>query len=396
MDLKEILKLVEELELENVKVEADEIFIDLKQQIYKIFQEYKIVKPTEKKVPEKKRKEKLPVEKKLLIYKPRKYEYRGYVEEVQIGATKSEGGSRDYVIKIGGQRTLYFFEGGIKNRPVVSIDVFDMPQPQFPKQLREVWQEYWNNPVVWAKKALEFGADLVTIHLVSTDPKIKDTSPQEAARTVENILQEIKAPIIVGGSGDPDKDPKVFEKVAEVASGERILIASASLDMDYKKVARVVKEYNHNVISWISMDINDQKMLNRLLLAEGVPRNCIVQDPTTAALGYGLEYTYSLIQRIKINALMANDKELQFPISCGVTNNWAAREAWMKEPKWGDKKFRGILWEITGAITVLSAGADLLMMLHPYSVKVIKEIILTLFDKKNGKKKIDYKKWLEV
>ncbi len=374
--------------MENVNIEAGEIYIDLKQQILGMMQ--RIEKVEEKRVEEKPK-----VEKKLLVYKPKKYNYPGYIEEVQIGAKRNEGGSRDYVIKIGGQKTLYFFEGGVKNKPVIAIDVFDTPQPQFPKQLREIWQEYWHNPVVWAKKALEFGADLVTIHLVSTDPKVKDTSPQEAARLVENILQEIKCPLIIGGSGDPEKDPKVFEKVAEVASGEKLLIASASLDTDYKRIAKAVREYNHNVISWISMDINDQKMLNRLLLAEGVPRNCIVQDPTTAALGYGLEYTYSLIQRIKINALVANDKELQFPISCGVTNNWAAREAWMKEPRWGDKKYRGILWEITGAIAVLVAGADLLMMLHPYSVKVLKEIISSLYDKRKGRK-IDYKKWLEI
>ncbi len=388
MNLNDVLKAIEEVELENVNIETEELLLDIKQMVYQLAQKIEETKP-KKKVEAKK------VEKKLLVYKPKRYEYPGYIEEVQIGATKSEGGSRDYVIKIGGQKSLYFFEGGIKNRPVIAIDVFDTPQPQFPKQLREVWQEYWHNPVVWAKKALEFGADLVTIHLVSTDPKIRDTSPQEAARLIENILQEIKCPIIVGGSGNPEKDPKVFEKVAEVASGERLLIASASLDTDYKRIARAVKEYNHNVISWISMDINDQKMLNRLLLAEGVPRNCIVQDPTTAALGYGLEYTYSLIQRIKINALVANDKELQFPISCGVTNNWAAREAWMKEPRWGDKKYRGILWEITGAIAVLVAGADLLMMLHPYSVKVLKEIISSLYDKRKGRK-IDYKKWLEI
>ncbi len=383
-DIIKILSEVDEIELEDVSIETEELIMELKQGLAYI---PAMAKPLMKEKVEKK-KEKLKFERKIR-------EYVGSVQEVQIGATRKEGGTRDYVVRIGGQTTLYPYEGGYKNRPVVSFDVFDIPQPQFPKVLREIWSEVWHDPVAWAEKALEYGADLITIHLVSTDPHVKDTSPREAAKTVEEILQQIKAPLIIGGSGNPEKDPKVFEKVAEVAEGELCLIASANFDLDYKKVAQVAIKYKHNVLSWTSLDINDQKSLNKLLFEEGLPRNRLVQDPTTAALGYGLEYTYSIIQRIKQNALKG-DKELQNPISCGVTNAWGARESWMKAPEWGAREYRGPLWETVNALAVLFAGADLMMMLHPLAVKTVKMVITSIFEKVNPNGKVKYEDWIKI
>ncbi|MEE8168487.1 MAG: CO dehydrogenase/acetyl-CoA synthase subunit delta [Candidatus Hydrothermarchaeales archaeon] len=303
-----------------------------------------------------------------------KGEYRGEVVEVQFGATKGDGGTRGKAIKIGGQRSLYSFEDGMPNRPVIAYDVFDMPMPSFAKSLREEWQDAWDTPAEWAKKAVKLGADMITLHLISTDPGIKDTSPKEAAKTVEDVLQAVDVPLVIGGSGNPEKDPVLFEKVAEAAEGELCLLASANLDLDHKRIVDAANKYRHNVLSWTSMNITDQQMLNKLLLDEGLPQERMVQDPTTGALGYGLEYTYSIIERLKLSALKG-EKILQSPISCGVTNAWAAREAWMNEPSWGAREYRGPLWEIVTAVTVLLAGADMMMMLHPGAVKAVKDII---------------------
>ncbi len=318
--------------------------------------------------------------------------YPGRIEEVTIGATRAEGGSRGYVVRIGGQRSLYLFEGGWSNRPVVSFDVFDIPQPQFPKALREIWSEYWDSPAEWAREAVRRGADLITLHLVSTDPKVRDTPVGEAAKTVEEVLQAVEAPLVIGGSGNPEKDPVLFEKVAEVAENERCLLASANLDLDHERIVKAAVKHNHNVLSWVSLDINDQKTLNRLLLKEGLPRDRLVQDPTTAALGYGLEYTYTMIERLKISGLKG-ERELSFPVSCGVTNAWAAREAWMKVPEWGPREYRGPLWETINALAVMLAGADMMMMLHPAAVQAIREVIDTVF---SDAKPEDTLAWLKV
>ncbi|WP_457554728.1 CO dehydrogenase/acetyl-CoA synthase subunit delta, partial [Candidatus Pyrohabitans sp.] len=284
LNLEEIIRNlidVEDVELENVQIDAEELVLRVKQSMLPVVLSKAQVAEAEEALPE-------------ITFEKPVAEYRGYVEEVTLGATRSEGGSRGKVIKIGGQRSLYHFEGGWMNKPVVSFDVFDLPQPQFPKALREAWGEVWDSPAEWAREAVKRGADLVTIHLVSTDPKVKDTPVGEAAKVVEEVLQAVDVPLVVGGSGNPEKDPVLFEKVAEVAENERCLLASANLDLDHERIVKAAVKHNHNVLSWVSLDINDQKILNRQLLQEGLPRERLVQDPTTAALGYGLEYTYTM------------------------------------------------------------------------------------------------------
>ncbi|KAF5430275.1 acetyl-CoA decarbonylase/synthase complex subunit delta, partial [Candidatus Methanophagaceae archaeon] len=248
----------------------------------------------------------------------------------------------------------------------------------------------------------EFGTDMVTIHLISTDPMINDTSAKEAAKTVEEVLQAVKVPIVIGGSGNPDKDPAVLEAAAEVAEGERCLIASANLNMDYERIAKAAQDHGHVILSWTQLDINAQKTLNRYLFKLGVPREDIVIDPTTAALGYGLDYAYTNIERMRIAALKG-DSDLAFPISCGITNAWGAREAWMKDSPiredsdWGPAAYRGPLFEIVTGLTLGIAGGDLFMMMHPKAAKTVKRVTQMLFGAKTDDDKAigmeDWVKW---
>ncbi|HDN74403.1 MAG TPA: CO dehydrogenase/acetyl-CoA synthase subunit delta, partial [Archaeoglobus sp.] len=241
------------------------------------------------------------------------------------------------------------------------------------------------DPAEWAKKCVKkFGADLVTIHLISTDPLLENKPASEAAKTVEEVLQAVKVPVIVGGSGNKEKDPEVLEKAAEVSEGERVMLASATLDMDWERIANAAKNYGHVVLSWTQMDINNQKTLNRYLLKRvGMPRDSIIMDPTTAALGYGLDYAYTNMERIRLSGLKG-DTDLNFPMSSGTTNAWGAREAWMidspieGDTPWGPRELRGPIWEIITGLTLSLAGVDLFMMMHPIAVAVLKEIFSTL------------------
>ncbi len=315
-------------------------------------------------------------------FEPYVAEYPGRIEEVTLGATRSDGGTRGYTVTIGGAKSLafYTFDAEQPHLPAIAIDVFDMP-PGLAKAVRVHYEDVLEDPAEWAKKAVKkFGADLVTIHLISTDPYLKDTSPSEAAKTVEEVLQAVKCPIIVGGSGNKEKDPDVLAKAAEVAEGERIMLASATLDMDWEKIGKAAKDHGHVVLSWTQMDINNQKTLNRYLLKRvGIPRDSLVQDPTTAALGYGLDYAFTNMERIRISGLRG-DEDLNFPMSSGTTNAWGAREAWMVESPiaedtpWGPRELRGPIWEIVTGLTLALAGVDLFMMMHPVAVAVLKEI----------------------
>lgn len=374
----ELLKQSKSIELEKVDFYADELELNIKPTR---------IAPT----PRIDRPELLEAE-----FTPPIMQYSGQIAEVRFGAMKAEGGSRDRTLVIGGEKVppFYRFEAPMSHKPVIAFDVFDMKIP-LPKAVKVHLQDVLEDPAEWAKLCVKkFGAEMITIHLVSTDPLMQNTSASEAAKTVEEILQAVSVPIAVGGSGNPEKDPEVLEKVAEVASGERILLNSARRDIDYKRIAKAAITHGHVVLSFTELDLNNQKMLNHELLDAGVPKYRIIMDPTTAALGYGLEYTFSITERIRLAGLLG-DADLQMPIASGTTNSWAAREAWMDDLEWGSKELRGPLWETVTALTLVLAGCNFLMMMHPDAVRTVKEIIETLSGK--GTKKVeDLDKWLTV
>lgn len=402
MRLEELLKILEKYkieELEGVKIEGDlEIEVEgspihlkglareLGMAAYHLARAAKLlgypVEIYEEKIEEKEVKPE---------FVPYEIKFPGRIEEVTLGATSRDGGTRSYTITVGGESDLPFFN--YKNMPAFTIDVFDKPI-SLPKAVREHYEDVMEDPVDWAKKALDFGADMVTLHLISTDPLLDDTPINEAVKVVEDLLQGVKCPIAVGGSGNKEKDPKLFEKVAEVSENERILLSSATLDMDWERIANAAKRYNHVVLAWTQLDINSQRTLNRYLLRKaGLPRKSLMMDPTTAPLGYGLDYAFSNVEKIRISALKGED-ELAFPISSGTTNAWGAREAWMKESPtgedWGARELRGPLWEIVTGVTLALAGVDLFMMIHPVSVAVVKELIKMLCGKIEG----DFVDWV--
>ncbi|MBN2110897.1 MAG: CO dehydrogenase/acetyl-CoA synthase subunit delta [Methanosarcinaceae archaeon] len=326
--------------------------------------------------------------------------WKSQIQEVTLGATSGDGGSRKSTITIGGENALpYYFDAGMPHRNHVTLDVFDMPI-SMAKAVKANYEDVINDPAEWAKKAVrDFNADMVTIHLISTDPLIKDTPAKEAAKVVEDVLQAVDVPIVIGGSGNPEKDPEVLAKAAEVAEGERVLLASASLNLDYERIAKAAVDYGHVVLSWTQLEINAQKELNRKLMKQcNVPRESIVVDPTTAALGYGLDYAYSNMERIRLAGLMGDD-ELTFPMSSGTTNAWGAREAWMvssplsQDSDWGPREYRGPIWEIITGLTLSLAGNDLFMMMHPTSVQVLKEVTQTLYGAIESEE-IDISNWI--
>jgi len=311
--------------------------------------------------------------------------YPGRVVEVKLGATRSEGGTRGKTVVIGGETTpaFYTFERSTPHPPVISIDIFDM-EVSLPKAMKMHVKDVIGDPAAWAKLAVDkFGADMVTVHLVSIDPLVKNASPKEAVKTVEAVAQAVDVPLVIGGCGDPVKDADVFQEVCETFAGERFLISSITRDMDVERCAKFVKKNGHVALSFTPMDLNLARELNRRLY-DFLPKEDIVMDLTTAALGYGLDYAFTNMERARLAALMG-DPELAHPMSSGTTNAWAAREAWMKMADvWEPRELRGPLWEVVTALTLLLAGVDLFMMMHPAAVKTVKEVIAQLMEGKSG------------
>ena len=309
------------------------------------------------------------------VFLPPVEKYQNKIAEVKLGATKSEGGTRGKTITIGGETSpaFYSFESPTPHKPIVTLDVFDMEVP-LSKAVKMHVKDVVNDPAAWAKLAVEkFGADMVTMHLISVDPLLKDATPKDACKTIEKVMQAVDVPLVIGGCGDPVKDTALFEEVCAQFPGERFLISSVTRDMDVEKCSKFIKKSGNAVLAFTPMDLNFARELNRRLF-DNLSREDIIMDLTTAALGYGLDYAFTNMERARIGGLMG-DLELAQPMSSGTTNAWAAREAWLKmTAEWEPRELRGPLWEVTTALTLLTAGVDVFMMMHPAAVKTLKDV----------------------
>ena len=319
-------------------------------------------------------------------------EYPSQIVEVKLGATRTEGGTRGRSIVIGGERApaFYSFLEPTPHRPVIAFDVFDYPQVPLPRAVKMHVREVLEDPAEWARLCVEkFDAEMVNVHLLTIDPLIDDAPPAAAVKTVESVLQAVDVPVAIGGCGDPKKDLAVFGEIAAAAEGERLLFGSVTLDMDIEATARIIREHDHRVIAFTSMDVNRARELNRKLY-DFLEKDRIVMDTTTAALGYGLDYAFTVMERARIAGLKG-DPELNHPISSGSTNAWAAREAWMKMgPQWAPRELRGPLWETVTAQTLLLAGVDYFMMMHPASVRAVRTMIDSLMGGKRTGEPVDW------
>ena len=308
----------------------------------------------------------------------------GRIVEVTIGATAEQGGSRSHTVTIGGSTGLpfLFFESRPPRHPPVAMEVFDRPPAKFPDSLREFFQDVLDRPGEMAKRCVEeFGAELISVRLDGTHPEKGNRSVEEAAEVVKEVLATIQVPLIISGHSHFEKVNEVMKKVCEVAAGENCLINYVETN-NYKTIAAACMAYHHCLVAQTPIDVNMAKQLNILLADLSFPPERIVMDPMTGALGYGLEYTYSIMERIRIDGL-AGDKMLGFPML--ITPGYESarvKEARALEkdyPSWGEEKRRGAYWEIATAMALLVAGADLLILYHPRAVDEVKKKIKEMF-----------------
>ena len=316
---------------------------------------------------------------------PLKERYSSKVGTVTLGATKEQGGTRTHTITVGGDSTLPFlhFEGQVPNKPVIAMEVWDRV-PEWNPELLAHYQDVAGDTAAWAQKAVqEYGADLIYLRLSSADPELGDSSPEKCADTVKKVLGAVGVPLIVVGSGVDEKDNLVLPMVAEAAAGENLLLGTAEQD-NYKTLTAACMVHKHNIIALSPIDINICKQLNILINEMNLPLERIIIDPSVGALGYGIEYTYSIMERIRLGALQG-DRMLAMPIVCTVGYEaWRAKEANASAaefPGWGDQKDRSILWEAVTASGFIQAGGHIIVMRHPEAVKLVRENLNQLMAK---------------
>ncbi|MBN1288694.1 MAG: acetyl-CoA decarbonylase/synthase complex subunit delta [Actinobacteria bacterium] len=287
-------------------------------------------------------------------------------------------------VKVGGENVLpfYLFDGQMPNRPLIAVEVCDDNPQGWPPAVMEPLADVISDPVVWAKKAQdEWGADLIALRLKSTDPKGDDKSAEEAAQTAKSVVEAVDVPVIVYGAEDVEKDGEVLKAVATATEGKNVLLGPAVED-NFKTIGAASLGYKQSVVAKTPIDVNLAKQLNVLLSNLGVDVGSIIIDPTTGALGYGLEYSYSVMERLKIAALQQDDGMTQMPLIADVGwESWKAKEAKAPAsefPEWGDESRRGVFWEIITASCLLMAGANIVMMRHPDAIKTVRKVIDSL------------------
>ena len=302
--------------------------------------------------------------------------WTGKVHQVTLG-----GNGRKSVV-VDGETTLPFlhFDGSIPNKPVVAVDIQDCTPSDWSPTLLAAWGDVVNDPAAWAKKAVEFGAEVISLSLKSAHPDEGNTGADEAKATVEKVLGAVDVPLIVIGPGVAEKDNEVLVAVSEAARGQRIALGNCE-EKSYRTIAAVCIADGHVAIPCSPVDLNLAKQLNILLTDAGVPIDSIIMDPTTGALGYGLEYTYSVMERLRLAAL-GGDKLTAMPMINHIgAEAWRQKEAKASEgmpASWGDLEQRGIIWEEQTAIGLLSAGSDIVVLRHPKSVELVKATISKL------------------
>jgi len=306
-----------------------------------------------------------------------KVSYAGKIREIPLG---QEGNT----VTVGGEScySFHLFEGEMPNTPRIAMEVYDSEPEEWPDTALEPFADVVKDPVAWARKCVDtYGAEMIALQLAGTDPNDKDISADEAARITKEVSDAVDVPMIVFGCSNVEKDTDVLKAVCEVCEGRNLIIGPVS-EGNYRAIGATAIGYKHTVIASSPIDINLAKQLNILLGNLNVPDEKIIIDPSTGALGYGLEYCYSVMERIRMAALIQEDERLQFPIIANLAKEvWKTKEVKVPEseaPLLGDVKKRGILMEALTAQCVLLAGADILVMRHPEAISLVKESIKDL------------------
>ena len=304
------------------------------------------------------------------------------VREVTLGATSDEGGTRTSTVTVGGESTMPFlhFEGEIPNKPALAIEIAQFKPDDWSDLLIQAWGEAMESPGAWAKAAEEAGADLLYLRLSLTDPDGEPNTPEKARQAVREVLDSTGLPLFIVGPGQADLDNELIVPAAEEAKGERVVLGICE-DKNYRTIVAAALANDHLVTTRTPMDVNLSKQLVILVNDMNMPLERIIMDPTTGALGYGIEYGYSVMERLRLAALQGDTMTQQPMIVTPGEEAWKVKESKVGEgvpETWGDWERRALEWEAITATTLIQSGADIVVLRHPESLKRVRQVIEAL------------------
>jgi acetyl-CoA decarbonylase/synthase complex subunit delta len=206
---------------------------------------------------------------------------------------------------------------------------------------------------------------------------------ESARAVVRKVLKATGLPLIVQGPGQVDADNELLVAVAEEGAGERLVLGVCE-EKNYRTIIAAALAHGQLVVARTAMDVNLAKQLNILISDMGLPPDRILMDPTSAGVGYGMEYGFSVMERLRLAALQG-DSMTQLPMIVTVGYEaWRQKESKVGEgvpEAWGDWEERAINWETVTAATLVESAADVVVLRHPDSVRRIHRMIGELMGK---------------
>lgn len=215
-------------------------------------------------------------------------------------------------------------------------------------------------------KAQSFSPDILGLKFNIT----RESEIADAVNILKQLLPYIKIPLMIRGTNDSNLDSILLPKLTQTLDRESI-IASAD-EKNYKSIIPYTKN-RHYVVLRSPIDINLAKEINILSSDLGQPLEKIITDTDIGSLGYGFEYGYSIIEKIKQES--KNDIYLSSPIiSFACEEALKTKETKSKDfsNSWGSLKERIDFFEIASASAVKAAGADLIVINNPNTLKTMK------------------------
>ena len=314
-----------------------------------------------------------------------KESFSAAINQLTIGATAAEGGTRSRTVTIGGDTGLPLagFEAQFPNPPVLAMEVSNNGADDWPPEVKKHVADVAGDLGKWAARCEEWGADIVCLRLRAAHPDAEGRSADACADDVKRVLESCGLPLIIWGVDVPEVDNVILPKCTQVASGENCLLGTAK-EKDYRTLAAACLADGHKIIAESPCDINLAKQVNILLQDVGVSIENIVIYPTTGALGFGMIYIYSVMERARLAAL-AGDKLLQQPVLLNVGEETCrvkeAKTPKDEEPSWGSVEIRAPLWEAATALGLIEAGGELFVLRNPEALTQLREAVERMWPK---------------
>jgi acetyl-CoA decarbonylase/synthase complex subunit delta len=308
-----------------------------------------------------------------------KEKWSGSVRAVTLGATRDQGGTRARTLTVGGETALPYhaFEGTLPHPPGLALEVHDRRPTDWSPILIKAWGAELDDPAAWAKAAEAAGADLIYLTLSATLPDGQANTAANARAVLRKVLDATGLPVAVVGPGQAEIDNELIVAAAEEGKGERLLIGICE-EKNYRTLVAAALANDHLVQSKTPMDVNLSKQLVILIHDMGLPLERIIIDPTTGSLGYGIEYGYSVMERLRLAALQGDSMTQQPLIVTPGEEGWKVKEAKVGEgvpAAWGDWNRRALEWEALTANALVYAGADVIVLRHPDTLRRVRTVV---------------------